>query len=500
MTAASIPSPLDFFARLHWLDGRPLLDTMEDYRRELHMRALYTFRDDGTPLYNMVLSGRAKKNWKSADLVLAAFYRQLMWQSPFGNDCLILANDEDQAGDDLSLAKKLVACNPNLSGELDPYHKEIRRKDGGGTMRVLPSRDAVGAHGKTALFIGFDEIHGYRNYDIFEALAPDPTRSDVLTWITSYDTIWNGAGVPLVDFKAAGIKGDDPRMLFSWYSGELCTDPALAELPSEERANPSMGSWPEGRAYLDQQRRRLPRHKFRRLHLNLPGAPNGAFLDTDMLMSAIVEGRRVLPFRKDQQYAAFVDMSGGSSDDACLAIAHREGEQRILDLVVSQDGSPPFDPRVAVRKFARILKTYNLTTVTGDAYAGLTYRYDFEAEGIRYVVTPDSKTDIYEALEPEINAGSVELLDIPKLQEQLISLVIRGAKIDHPNGDYHDDFANAAAGALKVCAQRKRGGTTIYRTSGLGEGQVIKIGEIKSGFTVQVNRVTEKEAIARGLI
>jgi hypothetical protein len=22
-------------------------------------------------------------------------------------------------------------------------------------------------------FIGFDEIHGYRNYDLFEALAPD---------------------------------------------------------------------------------------------------------------------------------------------------------------------------------------------------------------------------------------------------------------------------------------------------------------------------------------
>jgi hypothetical protein len=26
-----------------------------------------------------------------------------------------------------------------------------------------------------------------------------------------------------------------------------------------------MSSWPEGRAYLDQQRRRLPTHKFRRL-------------------------------------------------------------------------------------------------------------------------------------------------------------------------------------------------------------------------------------------
>jgi hypothetical protein len=34
------PSPLDFFANLKWIDGRPLLDTIEPYRRDLFMRAL----------------------------------------------------------------------------------------------------------------------------------------------------------------------------------------------------------------------------------------------------------------------------------------------------------------------------------------------------------------------------------------------------------------------------------------------------------------------------
>jgi hypothetical protein len=61
-------------------------------------------------------------------------------------------------------------------------------------MRILPSRDAVGLHGKTSAFTGFDEIHGFRNYDIFGALALDPTRPDALWWITSYDTIWNAPG------------------------------------------------------------------------------------------------------------------------------------------------------------------------------------------------------------------------------------------------------------------------------------------------------------------
>ena len=54
-----------------------------------------------------------------------------------------------------------------------------------------------------------------------------------------------------------------------------------------------------------------------------------------------------------------------------------------------------------------------------------------------------------EGLEPPVNAGEVELLDVPKLQEQILTLVVRGTKIDHQPGD-HDDWANAAAGALRL--------------------------------------------------
>ena len=230
----------------------------------------------------------------------------------------------------------------------------IRHKDGRGEIRILPARDALGSHGKTASLNAFDEVHGYRDWDIFEALAPDPTRVDALTWVTSYDTIFNSPGVPLFDMKARGVAGDDPRMLFSWYSGELCTDPAFADLPSEARANPSMGSWPEGPAYIEQQRRRLPTHKFRRVHLNLPGAPNGAFLDGDPVAQATVRGKmRRIPFQDDPLYVAFVDMSGGSQDDATFAIAHQEGRRRVLDLRISQDGGVSFNPRMAVRKFVR---------------------------------------------------------------------------------------------------------------------------------------------------
>jgi hypothetical protein len=324
-------SPLEFFARLRWINGHPLLDTIEPYRREMFVQAFDTFNDDGSPRYNLVLAGRGKKNYKSADLVLAGLYSLLIKDSAQGSDGFILGNDEDQAAQDLNLAKKLITANDDeIGSEVEILKDEVKRVDGRGSLKILPARNIMGQHGKTALFIGFDEVHGYRNYDLFEALAPDPTRLDVLTWITSYDTIFSSPGVPLYDLKQRGVAGDDPRMLFSWYSGNHCTDPEFAELPPEQRANPSMASWPGGAAYLEQQRRRLPAHKFRRLHLNLPGAPSGAFLDPDSVISAIVHGRRTLPRIAANSYAGFVDMSGGSSDDATLSIAHVEGRRLSL--------------------------------------------------------------------------------------------------------------------------------------------------------------------------
>jgi len=59
-------------------------------------------------------------------------------------------------------------------------------------------------------------------------------------------------------------------------------------------------------------------------------------------------------------------MSGGSSDDATLAIGHSEGRRVVLD----QGQRPPFDPRVAVKRFAQVLREYGMSAVAGDAYAG----------------------------------------------------------------------------------------------------------------------------------
>ena len=113
-----------------------------------------------------MLSGRAKKNYKTTDLILAALYRFLVWPSKLGNDCYLLANDEGQAADDLALAKKLVEANPVFQEDIEVRAKELVRRDGRGTLRILPAGDVKGTHGKTYLLVGFDEIHAALETDM----------------------------------------------------------------------------------------------------------------------------------------------------------------------------------------------------------------------------------------------------------------------------------------------------------------------------------------------
>lgn len=436
-----------FLDSLRWLDGSPL--QVEPYRRQAF--EAFNGRDTSARLlYTLGLFGRAKKNYKTLDAMVEATYA-VFDDSARGSQVYVVANDEDQAGDDLDLLAKLFRANPRLHALVDIKRNRIERKDGGGFIEVLPAQDAIGAHGKTYRLLVCDEIHGWKTWDLLEALAPDPHRPDAQQWLTSYATLHHRPGVPLFDLMAIGKARTDPRMLFSWYASDFTTDPAFTDLPPEQRANPSMGSWPEGAAYLEQQRRRLPTHKYNRLHLNLPGSPMGAAYQAESVMAAVERGVTARPYRTGVRYHAFVDMSGGSSDDACLAIAHGEPDMVVLDRVVNQGAAVPFDPREAVTRFAALLKDYRLTVVTGDKYAGETFVRDFQRHGIRYVTASKPKSDLYDDLEPRLNGHRVRLLDVPVLEQQLLGLAWRGGRIDHAPGE-HDDWANAAVGACMAVA------------------------------------------------
>jgi hypothetical protein len=408
-----VTSSRDFFSAMKWIDKTPLLDHIEPYRLRLFEQFFDEKDDAGRPRRNLAVWGRGKKNWKTADLDFATL-RAVTETSPSGSQVYLLANDRDQASDDLALLKKLVSVNPFLTDFLKVKKSSIERRDGNGFIEVLPAGDVRGSHGKTYRLCAFDEIHGYRDWDLLEAMQFDPTRPESQMLITSYASLFHRPGVPLFDLCASGRAGTDPRMLFSWYAADFTTDPDFANATPEARANPSMGSWGDD-GYLAQQQRRLPAHKYRRLHLNLPGLPEGSAFQPEPVMDAISRGVTMRAAERGVSYTAFVDMSGGSSDDACLGISHLDADGRVmLDRVINQGQPPPFDPRKAVKRFAAVLREYRISNIFGDAYAGLTFISDFAAEGIGYQVSDKRKSELYEAMEPLLNSRGVVLLDVPQ--------------------------------------------------------------------------------------
>jgi len=151
--------------------------------------------------------------------------------------------------------------------------------------RSKSSRRAT-CEGRTARRTGaaFDEIHGYKDWGILEAMQLDPHRADAQMLVTSYASLHHRPGVPLFDMSVKGWAGTDARMLFSWYAADRTTDPDYAQATPEQRANPSMGTWAD-QGYLAQQAARLPAHQFRRLHLNLPGLPEGSAYTAEAVMA-----------------------------------------------------------------------------------------------------------------------------------------------------------------------------------------------------------------------
>jgi hypothetical protein len=153
-------------------------------------------------------------------------------------------------------------------------------------------------------------------------------------------------------------------------------------------------------------------------------------------------------------YHAFVDPSGGSADSFTLAIGHRNFRQQTVIVDALREVKPPFSPEVVVGEFSKLLKTYHVTSIQGDRYAGVWPVEQFSKFGIRYEQSAAPKSDLYTSLLPLINSRRIELLDDQRLIAQLCSLERRTARgsrdsIDHPPGA-HDDVANCIAGLAGI--------------------------------------------------
>jgi hypothetical protein len=181
------------------------------------------------------------------------------------------------------------------------------------------------------------------------------------------------------------------------------------------------------------------------------------FFDADAIEGCVEHGTRERPRMSGLGYVSFDDPASGSGADAWTkAIAHREGDRVVLDIL--RTWLPPFNPSGVVAESAALSKAFGLHATTGDRFAAGFVLEAFRACGVTYTPSPLDRSALYLELLPLVNAERVRLLDVPELLRELRGLERRRGlagrdRIDHRPGQ-HDDRSNAAAGALVLAAGR----------------------------------------------
>jgi hypothetical protein len=142
-----------------------------------------------------------------------------------------------------------------------------------------------------------------------------------------------------------------------------------------------------------------------------------------------------------------------------LAIGHQEDNVAVLDAL--RERRPPFSPEDVVLEFSAILKSYHISSVTGDRYGGDWPRDRFREHGITYETAAKQKSDLYRDLLPAINSRMVDLLEDARLLAQIVGLERRTARGGRDSIDHapvaHDDLANSVAGVVAALASSAHG-------------------------------------------
>jgi hypothetical protein len=195
-----------------------------------------------------------------------------------------------------------------------------------------------------------------------------------------------------------------------------------------------------------------------------------SFVSREAVEACITLGVRERAPLPDIRYAAFTDPSGGSADSFTLAIGHRQDDVVVVDAV--REVRPPFSPENVVGEFCALLKNYRISSVQGDKYAGIWPVEQFARHEIKYEQSAKPKSELYQAVLPRLNSGTVDLLDHPRAIAQLCSLERRTARggrdsIDHAPGA-HDDLANAVAGVVATLVTAQSYDSSLDWVSGPG--------------------------------
>jgi hypothetical protein len=401
--------------------------------------------------FREVFCTSGRRSGKSRIAALCAVWQATFmdWTKVLGpgerGKALIVATDRAQAKVVHGYVAGLLHSNPNLRRLIVAEGKESIELSTGVDIEIATA-SYRGIRGRTVVFACLEELAFWRSSEVYANPAEEIYRALKPSLATAPGSLLLGissayARQGLLWRMVQQHHGKESDVL-AWVSDSITMNPTLDDgmIARELEADPAgaRAEW-----------------------LSVFRDDVESFLGQELLRSAIVPGRVAdLPLGRSSPAVGFIDPSGGRQDSYTAAVASVDGRGRIVVHAV-REGKPPFSPESTTEEFARFFKAYGVASVVSDRWGGEWVNEMWRKHGAIDVRTAEqTASDYYLSFLALLASGKVELPDNPRLAAQFLQLERRvrpGGKdqVTHPPGGFHDDLANAVAGA---CVEASRAG------------------------------------------
>jgi hypothetical protein len=367
---------------------------------------------------------------------------------------ILLGADKKQAAILRRYCEGLLQAK-RLRREISRQHRDVLEFRNGAALeiatndaRLVRGRSAIAVLGSECSHWKTDEAAASSDEEVVAAATPSMAMCPDGGLLMLGSSVYRKRGFMYRKFKE--LHGNDDAEDICWFAPSSVMNPLLP-VSTVDRAMAEDA------------------HRARAEFLNQWREDITDFIPIDVIDAATDWGVSERPPQPGCKYVAWGDAAGGTgSDSFALAIAHRDPKDRkVAWLDVVRERKPRFVASLVVAEYAQLLKSYRVTEVHGDAFAG-GFHADLWAEhGIKFKPAERNTSETYLALLPLLTQpGRVRLLHDHALRHQLAGLERRvhsgdRESVSHANvASAHDDVAAAAAGALTLVSVRGSYDTT----------------------------------------
>lgn len=376
---------------------------------------------------------RARGHSKTQDASALALYHLL---SRAGARIYFAAVDRDQAALAHDSLRGFIQRSPLLRQSLKTGQWKILAGSIDSTLEVLAA-DAASSWGLRPALVVVDELQAWRGEraeELFHALYSALGKVPGARMLVSTTAGWDRTSLC---WKLRERVQSDPAWLFS-RRGQCA-------------------SW-VSQDFLQQQRRILPEHVYRRLHLNEWTEGSGAFL-TFAEVESIFGGASVPECSRGKHFIA-LDV-GLSHDATVVAVAHLEGQDVAIDAIKAWKGTPADRVNLAAVEewLLNASRVYSASKLLADPWQAVGLIQRLQERGIRAMDVSfgqQYRGRLFANLLELVRTQRLRCFPHPDLKDELLRLEFRevsgNLRVDHPSGG-HDDHAVAVAMAALAAVQ-----------------------------------------------